>query len=264
MLYFSTVINMNDFFENDLDITEITLATYVKSGTGSRHHRNRSSHGIAFNVLGNKKYVFDKYKTIDIDSRQIIFLPKGSNYEVKNPDSGDCYAINFNLRDNTDFESFSVSEGSNITYEALFKQAADVWLKKGNGYMLKCKSILYEILYLMKKSCADLNRNKNQDMLHPAMEYINANYYKKKISINKLANLCNVSDTYFRRIFFEVCGTTPVKHINKLKIMRAQELLLSGLYSVSEVCRLSGFANDCYFSRIFRESTGVPPAEFGK
>ena len=255
---------MDNFFKCDFEISEITLAMLVKSGTGTRYHRNRTSHGIAFNVCGNKKYIFNRNKTIDLNDNQIIYLPKGSNYEIKNHSSGDCYAINFNFHNDVNLDSFCIDTNNNITYQVLFKQAADIWLRKSCGYVLKCKSILYELLYLMKKDYNDLNCNKYYELVRPAIEYININYSRENISINKLANLCNISDTYFRRIFYDIYGTTPIKYINKLKIMRAEELLFSGMYSVREVCSLSGFTNECYFSRIFRKNTGIAPSEYGK
>ena len=53
-----------------------------------------------------------------------------------------------------------------------------------------------------------------------------------------------------------------MKYINDLKLKRAKELLISGLYSVSEAAVQAGFSDLSYFSRFFKENVGVSPNEY--
>ena len=54
-------------------------------------------------------------------------------------------------------------------------------------------------------------------------------------------------------------GVSPLAYINSLKITRAKELLLSGMYTVTEVAFMSGYSDISHFSREFKKSTGVSP-----
>ena len=45
---------------------------------------------------------------------------------------------------------------------------------------------------------------------------------------------------------------------------RAKELLDSQFYTVSEICFLSGYHNERYFSREFKKHLGISPSEYAK
>jgi AraC family transcriptional regulator len=44
------------------------------------------------------------------------------------------------------------------------------------------------------------------------------------------------------------------------RITKAQELLLSGALSLSEVALITGFAEQSHFTRVFKSVTGTSPA----
>ena len=63
---------MEKFINTNHNITDIVLAIWVAPGMGSAVHKNRPSHGLAFNCAGEKVYAFSdgtKYvvKENDID-----------------------------------------------------------------------------------------------------------------------------------------------------------------------------------------------------
>ena len=90
------------------------------------------------------------------------------------------------------------------------------------------------------------------------------NYDKEKISIEYLSSLCAISTVHFRNTFIKLFARSPVKYINDLKMTRAKELLDSQFYTVSEVCFLSGYNNESYFSREFKKHLGISPSEYAK
>jgi len=55
---------------------------------------------------------------------------------------------------------------------------------------------------------------------------------------------------------------SPLKYIIQLKINHASDLLRLGRYSVGQVAELSGYESLYYFSRQFKEYTGITPSEF--
>ena len=57
---------------------------------------------------------------------------------------------------------------------------------------------------------------------------------------------------------------TPSEYVSNLKIQHACELLISKLFSVSEVAGLCGFLDISYFSKVFKKQMGICPSEYMK
>lgn len=254
---------MNKFMEYDFCIKEIVLACYVGKGEGLSKHRNRASHGLAFMLDGNKDYIFSCGKRINTKKNDIIYLPKHSDYDVKSIVSGDCYAINFDVDEEISFDAFVMSVKNSANVMEHFKTARKIWTAKRPGYELKCKAELYNILYLMQKEyLAEYIPHNKYEIVRPAVDYIHKHYTDELLNIEELAGLCGITPVYFRKLFAGFYGTSPIKYINNLKITRAKELLISQMYSISEVAMQSGYSDMSHFSREFKKATGICPSEY--
>lgn len=80
-------------------------------------------------------------------------------------------------------------------------------------------------------------------------------------SVPELARHCAVSVSSLAHRFKAETGVTPMEWFRHERMRRARELLLEGR-QVKEVAATCGFANPFHFSRIFRQSQGLPPARF--
>ncbi len=74
----------------------------------------------------------------------------------------------------------------------------------------------------------------------------------------------DLTKDYVRRIFKQKTGCTPNVYLNRLRIDKAKELLLSGdkAFNVKYVSAACGFNDPYYFSRMFKRQTGISPAHF--
>lgn len=252
---------MDNFMKHNFTISEITFANIVKAGTGAKIHKNRKSHGLAIFLGGERTFYFDN-KKLKVGGNTIVYFPKGSNYTIKEKVPFDCYAINFEMPDGGCFEPFSFKTKNVNAYFESFKKAQKQQARKAIGYDSKIKSELYNIIFNMQTEYA-IPYTKSA-IIEPALNYIHLNYYKENISIEYLATLCGISTVYLRNIFIKNFARSPIKYISDLKMARAQELLNSQFYTVSDVCFLSGYNNESYFSREFKKIFGVSPGEYAK
>jgi len=254
-----------NFFDYDFDIKNIVLACYVGKGNGSNTHINRPSHGIAFNLGGEKTYIFKSGEKIKIKKNDIIYLPKYSDYIVKVKEGSDCFAINFDFFTDITFPPFAIHAKSSSAIIELFKDSEIRWRNKSTSYILKCKANLYNILYLLKKEYLSGYIPKDKyKIIEPAFKYIHNNYTTEILSVASLSKMCNITPEYFRTIFSKLYGVSPIKYINNLKITRAKELLDSGLYTVTDAAFLSGYNDISHFSREFKKMYFVSPSEYKK
>ena len=260
---------MKNFMNYDFCITNIGVAIYVKPGTGTRIHKNRAMHGISVNVSKNpdetKKYCFNQDKVVSVGQNEIVYMPKGSNYTVSSKNSGNCYAINFDISEDVNFEPFSFKPKNAAAFVRDFEKATELWKNKNIAFQMQGKAILYHILAMMQSEYhAKYMELGTANLIAPAVAYIKENYTTENISIPELSAMCEISEDYFRKIFKNAFGTSPRKYINELKISYAKELMASGMYTVTEVAELSGYTDMSYFSREFKKAFGISPDTYRK
>ena len=242
-------------------IGKVHIAMFVVAGTGSKKHFNRYAHGFVLNDSTKQcDYYFSDGTVLHTYENNLYYLPKGSYYEVKEINKGGCYAINFDA-DILD-KPFCINFRNSEKLLKIFSDAEKAWRTKSAFYHNFIKKSLYEIIYMLEKEeLRNYLPNKKENIILPALEIINSNF-TKNISIIELSKMCNISDTYFRKLFSDKFDVNPKEYIISLRINYAKDLLKSGQFTVSEVSKLCGYSEECHFSRIFKKITGENPNEY--
>ena len=91
-----------------------------------------------------------------------------------------------------------------------------------------------------------------------AIAYISHNY-EKDISIQDIANHCNVNRSYLSRIFMQTLNTSPTQYVIDYRIKKACELLANSELTIGEISAQVGYPNQLNFSRAFKRELGVSP-----
>ncbi len=102
-----------------------------------------------------------------------------------------------------------------------------------------------------------------EDLLKPAIHYIEA-HYSEKISLKQLAHVCNVSESYFSRLFPKNYGKNVTQYIGDIRISKAKLLLSNPEMTVNYVARICGYDDSSYFIKCFKKANGVTPQEYRK
>ena len=99
--------------------------------------------------------------------------------------------------------------------------------------------------------------------LRRALDFIEANCLRG-IRLEELAALTGLSQSHFSRAFKASTGAAPHQWQMKMRIRRAQQMLLSEGNALSDIAAETGFSDQAHFTRIFRQVTGLPPAHWRK
>lgn len=95
-----------------------------------------------------------------------------------------------------------------------------------------------------------------------AVKEIIANLSNPVFNTEHMAKSFALNNDYFRRLFKEHTGDTPLQFLSKKRVSFAQQLLRTrkenGL-AIKEIARQSGFSDYYYFSRVFKKVSGVSP-----
>ena len=87
--------------------------------------------------------------------------------------------------------------------------------------------------------------------------------YASPITVEDMARKFNFNASYLTRIFKKQTGESPVKYLLRLRIDEAKKLLLEHPdLSVKQISTLVGYEDQHYFSRFFKELTGLSPSEY--
>ena len=212
--------------------------------------------------LSGKSTVYFNNKEFKTTENHLRFLPKGKcdKYIVKKEEFGECIDVFFDTDIPVSQEAFVINIKNNIRFGNLFKKLFSVWVAKHNGYYFECLSLINKIFSEMQKSNYIPENQYNQ--IKPAIDYIENHFLTEKISVVYLANICNISESYLKKLFIKKFGIPPTKYIIQLKINYACDLLQSGLYNITQISEMCGYSDVYFFSHQFKEYIGISPTEF--
>lgn len=77
-----------------------------------------------------------------------------------------------------------------------------------------------------------------------------------------VAKRVNLSRSYFNECFKKLTNASFNEYLRKVRIEKAKEYLIKSTKSVVWIAEHTGYVDDKYFSRVFREQTGLLPSEF--
>jgi AraC-like DNA-binding protein len=109
---------------------------------------------------------------------------------------------------------------------------------------------------------ADPNRPRlDNPILKPAIDYIK-DHYARVIALDEMAALCRISSSYFSKLFNQTMGENFAAYVNRVRILRARELLLDSDKSITAIALQLGFDDSGYFDKVFKKLIGKTPREF--
>ncbi|THF74320.1 AraC family transcriptional regulator [Cohnella fermenti] len=217
-------------------------------------------------------YVFKgtAYYTVDgavhkVNQGDLICIPKGSRRSaIADPAIQlNSYALNIHLYDlrgkDVALPFPLVSHiGAPEELLSIYNELTFEWLKKNKGYELKSRALLLMILHYYFK-CLHYKDTGVDRRIQKAVNHILIHLHRQ-IEIDELAVIAGVTTPYFGTLFKKTMGTSAKEYINRMKINNAENILLSGEFSVQEAAYKCGFEDIYYFSKLFKKIKGFPPS----
>jgi YesN/AraC family two-component response regulator len=123
--------------------------------------------------------------------------------------------------------------------------------------------ILVKLSRVQMKRNEKINHHSNQkkDMIYDALVYIEE-HLDEKIDFSSLAEQSFMSPSYFRSIFKDVTGLTPVDYLNRMRIVKSLEYLERDKSTIAEAAAKVGVFDSNYYSRMFKKVMGYSPKYF--
>ncbi|MBO5295880.1 MAG: helix-turn-helix domain-containing protein [Clostridia bacterium] len=84
----------------------------------------------------------------------------------------------------------------------------------------------------------------------------------ESITIKDLADVCFLSESYFRKLFLETMGEAPKSYLDRLRLQKAAALLVTTRCSVAEIAHRCCFEDPSTFYRRFVSAYGRSPLAY--
>ncbi len=118
---------------------------------------------------------------------------------------------------------------------------------------------------LMKYGDKICDRKKKEGIsnytINRTLEYIRT-HYQEGISLEKTAEVLNITPEYLSMLFKREMGMNFSVFLKEFRISHAKRLLKATDMKIYEVAQECGYSNSNYFTKVFKEVTGISPAEY--
>lgn len=223
---------------------------------------------IEYILRGSGTLVCDK-KTYPLSAGDVYLLPKGSDHKYF-PDKNDPWKklwfnidgilvssliVSYGLQNKVVFKNF----GDPALFEELFELTSKNLSKKE---MLKAASLIFhKIMYALYDF---ENANSIKSGVNSIKGLIDANLYRNDFSLQEIADTLCLSKSHIINTFKKAYDQTPYQYFISQRIQLACSMLLNSQMTVNEISDALNFADQHYFTNVFKNITGMTPTQFKK
>ena len=218
----------------------------------------RKMHFLAYQVSGQYDHTI-KGSVYSARKDSLLFINQADSYTVKCYEQGYSLCVSFYAE--TDMPTTLWDINNTPIVKNLFLRLLEIKnLSNKRNYYLAL-SILYEILSIIVLPKAPNSTNSPSVNVELAAQYI-TEHLADNLNTAKLAELCCISEKYFRTLFKRQYNITPTQYIITLRLNTAAKLLRIGGFSIAEIAAMVGIPDVYYFSKLFKKHFGVSPSKF--
>lgn len=245
-----------------------------------------SIQSYTLNQLVNAKCQYTLFK---LSKNQVVILRVNSQFELKinneifNLQQGDIVycgnAVLYNpnvflasievLIFNTNFmhKQVHIMKGDDVNYEILssiFQSVRKVkYSKELEELNLKISKILMNLFEIQFND----SRKINADIIDPRLIIINRfirKNYHKPLTLESLAELVDSNPIYLSNTYSKVIAISPMKHIQVLRMKKAEELLRTTKLRIFDISSQLGYISVSQFITIYKKYYNLSPSKYRK
>lgn len=209
--------------------------------------------GFAYRIQGCNTFSFGEDDVYAGDG-SVVYLPKGVAFRNKSEGPEELVIAHLQPFGNS-CKDYGVLPNLH-TLEPLFRKLLSTWEA---GDYNRSMEVLYSIFHALQEA-----RQPEQaipPVIAPGVHRIRQHFRDPRLTVAQAAKACFISEVYFRRVYRQHFGISPLQDILRLRFDYAAGLLRSGYYSVEQTARMSGFSDVKYFRTAFTKHFGKTPTQ---
>ena len=215
--------------ENDVEIASLCKGAFLLAETGLLNGKSCATHWTAHELFKQR------YPLVNLIPEKIISEDNGIY------SSGGAYS----------FLNFMV-----YLIEKFYGRETAIWCSK-------VAEIEFDRIDQNQFMIFNGQKEHDDEAIKQAQIYIENNF-ERKLNIDEIAGLMNVSGRSFLRRFKKATSNTPLEYIQRVKIEAAKKKLESTTLNINEVMYDIGYNDEKAFRNTFRKYSGLLPLEYRK
>ena len=234
-------------------ITEFLSASKPINHRGmSFYIKDRASSALIFPIHGKLELSWGT-EVIFADSEHPVFIYGGMSYT--NTCIDDAQSLMFNIRvQNNEGKIIGLLPPDKDRLQKIYEE---ITVLNTNPTPRKHFKI-FEKLYQLIGECFPYEQGDSTSLLSPALEAVEKFYHKSNLTLDELAESCNISKSYLHKLFRKELGMTPFGYITQTRMRQAKMLLLE-MFPVGDVANMVGYSDIYQFSRAFKRFYKISP-----
>ncbi len=257
-----------DITKNNLYLKKLinVLRSEIINRSKIIHSKGRHSDAFVYVLEGSCTYVFENGYARTVHEGDILYLAHNELYTmyVHDPRYISIYC---------DFEFFGDESRKSDVYtpknmgeaENLFKRFIRSYNSPSKTTFAECVSMFYLIYSMVINSVNDQYLDKTlKSKIQDTKLYIDMNFKNQSLTVAQLAEMADISEVYYRKVFKSIYKESPAKYITSVRLKNSQELMKYPFLTLEECALQSGFATVQYFCRVFKKEIGITPAKYRK
>ncbi len=265
----SKILSLRKLYFTDFVIDDVfAMRQKWKSNVLFQRSVGRPRTGIIFLNKCTGLYTDKSGESFLAPKKSIVCLPYASTYTCLNLECtstlDDAILVEFNAT--KDGEILTFSDKPFLIKDVNIPIASNLFSNVVQSYEASVPSVLAlktSVYSLLSHICKE-KVQKHQKRFAPislGIELLESDPLCK-LSIEEIASSCNVSACYFRRLFKEYSGKSPLEYRMELRLNMSKSMLESGEATLEYIAEALNFESTSYFCRTFKRRFGITPGQY--
>lgn len=154
-----------------------------------------------------------------------------------------------------------IQEESNILIGRQLYNMVDFYQHGGIETMFQSSMRIYHIFeYLLRPSIPQTN---TETPVEESIHYIR-DHYAEPLTLNKLAEVANLSPYYYAHCFKEETGFSPIEYVTNTRLEQAKIMLIRTQKTIEEIALEVGYSSSSSLINMFMKKVGHSPKQYRK